>query len=79
MPEAREHRVQLSPGTPIRSQVKELLSAAVAGAPRLHRERRKFLRTALKELGLVFTDQPGLLGPKVTGEEVFRASIGVEL
>ncbi|KAG8290874.1 Nck-associated protein 1 [Homalodisca vitripennis] len=29
-----------------------------------HRERRKFLRTALKELGLILTDQPGLLGPK---------------
>jgi NCK-associated protein 1 len=31
-----------------------------------HRERRKFLRTALKELGLILTDQPGLLGPKVS-------------
>uniref|UniRef100_T1JIM6 Membrane-associated protein Hem n=1 Tax=Strigamia maritima TaxID=126957 RepID=T1JIM6_STRMM len=30
----------------------------------IHRERRKFLRTALKELGLILTDQPGLLGPK---------------
>jgi hypothetical protein len=30
-----------------------------------HRERRKFLRTTLKELGLILTDQPGLLGPKV--------------
>lgn len=33
--------------------------------PIIHRERRKFLRTALKELATVFTDQPGLLGPKV--------------
>lgn len=33
--------------------------------PQIHREKRKFLRTALKELGTVFTDQPGLLGPKV--------------
>ena len=33
--------------------------------PQIHREKRKYLRTALKELGIVFTDQPGLLGPKV--------------
>ena len=32
--------------------------------PLIHREKRKFLRTALRELALVFTDQPGLLGPK---------------
>lgn len=30
-----------------------------------HRERRKYLRTALKELALILTDQPGLLGPKI--------------
>lgn len=30
----------------------------------MHRERRKYLRTALKELALILTDQPGLLGPK---------------
>ena len=30
----------------------------------IHRERRKYLRTALKELALLFSDQPGLLGPK---------------
>jgi NCK-associated protein 1 len=30
----------------------------------IHRERRKFLRSALKELGLILSDQPGLLGPK---------------
>ena len=29
-----------------------------------HRERRKFLRSALKELVLICSDQPGLLGPK---------------
>uniref|UniRef100_A0A4W4EM77 Nck-associated protein 1 n=1 Tax=Electrophorus electricus TaxID=8005 RepID=A0A4W4EM77_ELEEL len=29
-----------------------------------HRERRKFLRSALKELATVLADQPGLLGPK---------------
>lgn len=31
-----------------------------------HRERRKYLKSTLKELGLIFTDQPGLLGPKVS-------------
>lgn len=36
-----------------------------------HRERRKFLRTALKELGLILTDQPGLLGPKVLNINLF--------
>lgn len=30
----------------------------------MHRERRKFFRTALKEMALVMTDQPGLLGSK---------------
>ena len=30
----------------------------------MHRERRKYLRTAMKELALILTDQPGLLGPK---------------
>lgn len=29
-----------------------------------HRDKRKYLRTALRELSLVLTDQPGLLGPK---------------
>ena len=30
----------------------------------IHREKRQFLRSALKEMCLLFTDQPGLLGPK---------------
>lgn len=30
----------------------------------IHRERRQFLRATLRELSLLFTDQPGLLGPK---------------
>ncbi|CAG0879245.1 unnamed protein product [Cyprideis torosa] len=46
------------------AEVKELFNASIQNSPRIHRERRKFLRTALKELGLIFTDQPGLLGPK---------------
>jgi len=47
------------------SEVKEFYNQAVQKAPYRHRERRKFLRTSLKELGLILTDQPGLLGPKV--------------
>ena len=35
----------------------------VSGA--MHRERRGFLRNALKELVKVLEDEPGLLGPKV--------------
>lgn len=45
-------------------EIKECYNHALQHAHLLHRERRKFLRTALKELALVFTDQPGLLGPK---------------
>lgn len=30
----------------------------------IHREKRQFLRAQLRELSLLFTDQPGLLGPK---------------
>ncbi|KAL0273323.1 UNVERIFIED_CONTAM: hypothetical protein PYX00_006016 [Menopon gallinae] len=46
------------------SEVKECYNQAVQRAGYNHRERRKFLRTTLKELGLILTDQPGLLGPK---------------
>ena len=35
-------------------------------SPKVHTDRRMFLRTALRELELVLTDQPGLLGPKVS-------------
>ena len=46
------------------SEVKECCSTAVQKASHKHRERRKFLRTSLKEFGLLLSDQPGLLGPK---------------
>ncbi|XP_076252392.1 nck associated protein 1 Hem [Rhynchophorus ferrugineus] len=46
------------------SEIKEAYQQAIQKAGYNHRERRKFLRTALKELGLIFMDQPGLLGPK---------------
>lgn len=47
------------------TEVKDFQQHALQTSPGLHRERRKFLRTALKELSLIYTDQPGLLGPKV--------------
>ena len=31
----------------------------------LHKERRNYLRTALHEMSLILSDQPGLLAPKV--------------
>ncbi|KAJ7380999.1 Nck-associated protein 1 [Desmophyllum pertusum] len=31
----------------------------------IHKERRNYLRTALKEMSLILSDQPGLLGPKI--------------
>lgn len=40
-------------------------------------DRRMFLRTALRELELVLTDQPGLLGPKVNITSFFNYLIGV--
>lgn len=46
------------------SEVKDCYNQAIQKAGYKHRERRKFLRTALKELGLILMDQPGLLGPK---------------
>lgn len=46
------------------SEVKDCFNHAIQKATYKHRERRKFLRTALKELALILTDQPGLLGPK---------------
>ena len=33
--------------------------------PAMHRERRKFLRSALRDLTLIYAEEPGLLGPKV--------------
>lgn len=47
------------------SELKEAHNVVLQRATNVHRERRKFLRTALKELCLILTDQPGLLGPKV--------------
>ena len=46
------------------NEVKECYNVAITTAAANHRERRIFLRTALKELVLICSDQPGLLGPK---------------
>ncbi|ESO00384.1 hypothetical protein HELRODRAFT_101134 [Helobdella robusta] len=46
------------------AELKDVFSQTLNNNPLMHRERRKFLRTSLKELGIIFTDQPGLLGPK---------------
>lgn len=47
------------------SELKDAQNFVLQRATNIHRERRKFLRTALKELCLILTDQPGLLGPKI--------------
>ncbi|XP_035825856.1 membrane-associated protein Hem isoform X2 [Aplysia californica] len=46
------------------SEMKEFQLQALQNSPAMHRERRKFLRSALRDLTLVFTEEPGLLGPK---------------
>ena len=44
------------------ADVKDAYNWIVSNIGHIHRERRKFLRSALKELGLILSDQPGLLG-----------------
>ncbi|MBN3290782.1 NCKP1 protein, partial [Polypterus senegalus] len=46
------------------NDIRECKEAALSHGGSMHRERRKFLRSALKELATVLADQPGLLGPK---------------
>lgn len=46
------------------TDVKDAYNWIVSNISHIHRERRKFLRSALKELALILSDQPGLLGPK---------------
>ncbi|XP_061641243.1 nck-associated protein 1-like isoform X2 [Phyllopteryx taeniolatus] len=46
------------------ADIKECRDHAIAHSGALHRERRHFLRGALKELATVLEDEPGLLGPK---------------
>ncbi|XP_039255502.1 nck-associated protein 1-like isoform X1 [Styela clava] len=46
------------------AEVRECREHAAQQAGKVHKDKRKFLRTAMKELVLLITDQPGLLGPK---------------
>ncbi|XP_054641138.1 nck-associated protein 1-like isoform X2 [Dunckerocampus dactyliophorus] len=46
------------------ADVKECRDHVIANSGVLHRERRHFLRGAMKELVMVLEDEPGLLGPK---------------
>ncbi|XP_062842505.1 nck-associated protein 1-like [Trichomycterus rosablanca] len=47
------------------ADIKECKEHATANCGAIHREKRQFLRNALKELCNVLEDQPALLGPKV--------------
>ncbi|MGH0167499.1 UNVERIFIED_CONTAM: hypothetical protein FKN15_062155 [Acipenser sinensis] len=46
------------------ADIKECREYAVANSGQIHRERRNFLRSAVKELVNILSDEPGLLGPK---------------
>uniref|UniRef100_A0A667X2V1 NCK associated protein 1 like n=1 Tax=Myripristis murdjan TaxID=586833 RepID=A0A667X2V1_9TELE len=46
------------------ADIKECREYVIANSGAIHRERRHFLRGALKELTKVLEDEPGLLGPK---------------
>ncbi|XP_040890168.1 nck-associated protein 1-like [Toxotes jaculatrix] len=46
------------------SDIKECREHTIVNCGAIHRERRQFLRGALKELFNVLEDEPGLLGPK---------------
>uniref|UniRef100_A0A8C7H5L0 NCK associated protein 1 like n=1 Tax=Oncorhynchus kisutch TaxID=8019 RepID=A0A8C7H5L0_ONCKI len=47
------------------ADIKECREHVIVNSGAMHRERRGFLRNALKELVKVLEDEPGLLGPKV--------------
>jgi hypothetical protein len=56
-----------SSGKELKKVTKALMSVADAvnsGAGQFHAERRQFLRGALRELHLLVSDKPGLIGPK---------------
>nr|XP_018671569.1 nck-associated protein 1 isoform X2 [Ciona intestinalis] len=46
------------------SEVKECRDMAAQQAGKIHKDKRKYLRSSMKEFVAVLTDQPGLLGPK---------------
>lgn len=45
--------------------IQDAAAQAITTRGPIHRERRNYLRTALKEMSLILADQPGLLGPKI--------------
>lgn len=45
--------------------LKESFNLASVSAVAVHADRRRFLRSSLRELSLLLRDQPGLLGPKI--------------
>uniref|UniRef100_A0A8C9ZM88 NCK associated protein 1 like n=1 Tax=Sander lucioperca TaxID=283035 RepID=A0A8C9ZM88_SANLU len=47
------------------ADIKECREHAILNSGAMHRERRHFLRGAMKELFKILEDEPGLLGPKV--------------
>lgn len=46
------------------NEIKETFSIACSQTPKIHADRRAYLRLALRELHLILSDEPGLLGPK---------------
>uniref|UniRef100_A0A0N4ZFJ6 Membrane-associated protein Hem n=1 Tax=Parastrongyloides trichosuri TaxID=131310 RepID=A0A0N4ZFJ6_PARTI len=47
------------------NEVKDNHNIAIQTSASIHMERRRFLREALKDLTLLYDDQPGILGPKI--------------
>uniref|UniRef100_UPI00398F0427 nck-associated protein 1-like n=1 Tax=Pristiophorus japonicus TaxID=55135 RepID=UPI00398F0427 len=47
------------------SDIKECREYATSNSGSVHREKRHFLRSAVRELSTILTEEPGLLGPKV--------------
>ncbi|KAK4469709.1 hypothetical protein MN116_006617 [Schistosoma mekongi] len=46
------------------SEIKETFSIACSQTPKMHADRRAYLRLSLRQLHLILSDEPGLLGPK---------------
>lgn len=45
--------------------IQDAMTHALTTRGPIHKERRNYLRTALREMSLILSDQPGLLGPKI--------------
>ncbi|CAH8495980.1 unnamed protein product [Schistosoma guineensis] len=46
------------------NEIKETFSIACSQTPKMHADRRAYLRLSLRQLHLILSDEPGLLGPK---------------